>query len=136
MLAHLPRRGWVPSWKMTTSSCGMSSRNPAWQSAFSSAEVEAPGPRTPNYREGYLHDIDQNLSAYGNCQGRSSSLSEITQIVTLAVRIIVVLTYQAALSYLPRPQHLSVGGSAPCRCAHDDSSVSCCQDSLADCSLR
>ena len=39
------------------------------------------------------------FSAYGNCQGRSSSLSEIMQIVLLAVRTIVALTYQEALSW-------------------------------------
>ena len=40
------------------------------------------------------------FQAYGNYQGRSSSLSEILQIVTLAVRIVVALTYREALSWL------------------------------------
>ena len=40
------------------------------------------------------------FQAYSNCQGRSSSLSEIMQIVTLAVCIVVALTYQEALSWL------------------------------------
>ena len=40
------------------------------------------------------------FQAYGNCQGRSSNLSEIMQIVALAVRIVVALTYQEALSWL------------------------------------
>ena len=40
------------------------------------------------------------FQAYGNCQGHSSSLSEIMQILTLAVRVVVALTNQEALSWL------------------------------------